>query len=236
MTPPRLIELACPGCDGRVWTIDSDVRGIDGVRAAFETEPYSCAVCSRRGGGWRVVQASPPAFFLQPHRLYPMTQDEFDYWVARLREHFPDSPKLASAGGSWRPWLPEEAEAARLEHEAAHPVFEMRDQDGARRADPDPRTTREWVDIMVPGDWLEFRRHTGHSLRLVRNSDGCIARWRTAEGEDAHVRHGLALDDAYEAARAYLDPRSAPLPSPGRNRWRALGAWLQRSRLVIRTL
>ena len=112
----------------------------------------------------------------------------------------------------------------------------MRDQDGARRADPDPRTTREWVDIMVPGDWLEFRRHTGHSLRLVRNSDGCIARWRTAEGEDAHVRHGLALDDAYEAARAYLDPRSAPLPSPGRNRWRALGAWLQRSRLVIRTL
>ena len=41
MTPPRLIELACPGCDGRVWTIDSDVRGIDGVRAAFETAGFS---------------------------------------------------------------------------------------------------------------------------------------------------------------------------------------------------
>jgi hypothetical protein len=229
MTPPRLIELACPQCDGRVWTVDSDYRGIDGVRTDFAAEPYSCAACGRRGPGWRVAQASPPSFFLQPHRVYPMAQEEFDYWVGCLREHFPNSPKLAQLGAGWRPYLPEEAEAARLQHEAAHPVFEMRDQDGARRRNPDPPTTRDWVDIMVPGDWLEFRRHSGHSLRLVRNDREYIARWRTPDGEDARVREGLSLDAVHQAARAYLDPHAAPVPPAPGKRWRAVRGWVQRS-------
>src|SRR5204862_7049643 len=90
VTPSRLYELACPQCDGRLWIIDSDFRGMDGVRTDFGAAAYPCATCGRRGAGWRLLQTSPPAFFLQPHRLYPMTQDEFDYWVARLREHYPE--------------------------------------------------------------------------------------------------------------------------------------------------
>lgn len=235
MTPPRLFELACPQCDGRQWTVDSDVRGIDGVRTLFDEQPYTCPSCGRRGPGWRIAQASPPAFFLQPNRLYPMTQADFDYWVDRLREHFPKSPKLAQLGSGWRPCLPEEAAAWQREYDARHPVFELRDQDGARRVDPDQRTTREWIEIMVPGDWLEFRRRSGHSLRVVRNDHEYIARWRTPDGEDAHVRHGLTVGDIQDAADVYLDPGAGPLPDARGAGWRAIGAWLQRSWRVIST-
>jgi hypothetical protein len=183
---------------------------MDGVRTEFGAAAYPCATCGRRGAGWRLLQTSPPAFFLQPHRLYPMTQDEFDYWVARLREHYPEHPTLQRP--DFRPFLPEGAEADRRRHAAAFPVYEMRDQDGARREDPDARTTREWVEIMVPGDWLVFLRHGGLSLRLERSEHEYTVRWRLPSGDDAVVRRGLTIGAAYDMARLYLDPRATPLP------------------------
>jgi hypothetical protein len=47
------------------------------------------------------LQKSPPEFFLQPHPLYPMTQEEFDRWHMLLKQHFPDHPKLKDA--RWHP-------------------------------------------------------------------------------------------------------------------------------------
>jgi hypothetical protein len=35
--------------------------------------------------------------------MYPMTPEEFDKWIALLREHFPDHAMLADVGGSWYP-------------------------------------------------------------------------------------------------------------------------------------
>jgi hypothetical protein len=43
-----------------------------------------------RGEGWTLLQQAPPEFLLQPHRLYPMTVDDFAYWLGLLQEHFPD--------------------------------------------------------------------------------------------------------------------------------------------------
>ena len=70
-------------------------------------------------------------------------------------------------------------------------------------------------------------------MRLNRRE--FIARWRTAEGEDARVRPGLSADAAAEAACAYLDPRSPLIPGGRGQGWRTIGAWLQRSWLVIST-
>ena len=35
---------------------------------------------------------------MQPHPLYPMTQDGFDYWVGVLKTHFSDHPLLSELG------------------------------------------------------------------------------------------------------------------------------------------
>jgi hypothetical protein len=104
VTPPRLIELQCPSCSGKHWVIDSDVRGSEMVTGVPE-EPhkYRCPKCGHDGPDHRVLRKSPPEFFLQPHQMYPMTQKDFDYWVAILKEHFPDDRLLAELGKSWRP-------------------------------------------------------------------------------------------------------------------------------------
>jgi hypothetical protein len=53
------------------------------------------------GTGYLVGAKSPPAFFLQPHPMYPMSVEEFDWWVAVLREHFPNHPRLGDLGTRW---------------------------------------------------------------------------------------------------------------------------------------
>ena len=145
-----------------------------------------------------------------------MTQEAFDYWVGLLREHFPEHRSLQRP--DFRPFLPEEAEAARREYEAEHPVYEMRDQDGARRADPDARTTREWVESLAPRDWLVLQRRGGQSLRIERSDHEYIVRWRLPSGDDGAVRRDLTRDAAYDVARLYLDPRCTPLPGTGDDR------------------
>ena len=106
MTPSRLNELTCPNCAQASWIIDSDYRGVDGIMLPYEQREYRCRKCAKSGGGWQLIQQSPPAFFLQPHEMYPMSQDEFDHWVAILRDHFPDHPCLTQLGQSFFPRLP----------------------------------------------------------------------------------------------------------------------------------
>ena len=170
MTPGRLNELRCPGCQQISWVIDSDYRGLDGTRVPYDERRYVCAHCRHDGPGWTLGQQSPPEFLLQPHDLYPMTQVAFDYWVTVLRTHFPAHPMLGRLGTTFVPRLPEEAEAIKEAHARAHPVAEMKDQDGARRVEPDLRTASEWLEIMKHGDTLEFRR------RMVACCTSCSMR------------------------------------------------------------
>lgn len=106
MTPPRLNELRCPTCEQASWTIDSDYRGIDGVKLPYEQRVFSCRHCRKTGQGWNLIQQSPPAFLLQPHDMYPMTHADFDHWVAVLKANFPDHPRLADLGKGFVPRTP----------------------------------------------------------------------------------------------------------------------------------
>lgn len=169
MTAPRLTEVECPECLGKKWIIDGDYRGADiagGVELVYPERSYACADCGRHGPGWSVRQQAPPAFLLQPHDLYPITQADFDHWVAILRTNFPDHPRLAELGSSFFPRTPEDTALAQTEWEREHPVREMRDQDGARRVDPEIFHAAEWLDLMRPGDSLSFLRRDGGLLEI----------------------------------------------------------------------
>jgi hypothetical protein len=107
MTPPRLTELQCPRCQQVLWVIDSDYRGTDAVMLAYNHRRYVCAHCRHDGPGWTVGLQSPPEFLLQPHNLYPMSQEAFDYWVGILRDHFPTHPALSRLGTEFVPRLPD---------------------------------------------------------------------------------------------------------------------------------
>jgi hypothetical protein len=103
-TPPRLVELKCPMCHAHHWEIDNDYRGAELVGAkelSYAERTYRCPACGTSGTGYQVGRKSPPEFFLQPHPMYRMTVEEFDHWVAVLREHFPDHPRLGDVGTSW---------------------------------------------------------------------------------------------------------------------------------------
>ena len=106
MTPARMVELRCPHCHASHWEIDSDYRGADlagGVELSYPERDYFCPHCKRTGPGYAVLQKSPPEFFLQPHPLYPMSENDFAYWVEILRQNFPDDPMLADVYKTWRP-------------------------------------------------------------------------------------------------------------------------------------
>jgi hypothetical protein len=106
MTPQRLIEFACPSCRATHWEIDSDYRGADlvgGKELGYPDREYVCPTCRGRQTGWRIVQASPPEFLLQPHPMYPMTRQAFSYWARVLQEKFPDHPLVSKIGGDFVP-------------------------------------------------------------------------------------------------------------------------------------
>ena len=103
-TPPALVELECPVCHAHHWEIDCDYRGAELIgekELAYGERTYRCPVCGTNGTCYQVGQKSPPAFFLQPHPLYPMTGEEFDHWAAVLRKNFPDHPLLREVGTRW---------------------------------------------------------------------------------------------------------------------------------------
>lgn len=101
-TPPRLVKLQCPACHAIHWEIDHDYRSDDPEgELSYAERVYKCPTCGTMGRGYEVREKSPPEFFLQPHPMYPMSVDEFDRWVAVLRENFPDHPRLRDLGTRW---------------------------------------------------------------------------------------------------------------------------------------
>src|SRR5687768_3435977 len=105
-TPGRLVELRCPRCGAFHWEIDCDCRGadLDGDERGltYPERTYECPACGVSGEGYEVGRKSPPEFFLQPHPMCPMRPTEFNKWVDVLRAHFPNHPRLAQLGKSWR--------------------------------------------------------------------------------------------------------------------------------------
>lgn len=205
MTPPRLTELQCPSCQRISWVIDSDYRGVYGVMLPYDQRRYACVHCRQEGPRWKVGQQSPPEFLLQQHDLYPMTQEAFDYWVGILQAHFPKHPVLSRLGTQFVPRLPEEVAAIRAAHASAHPVGEMKDQDGARRAEPDLRTAIEWLEIMKPGDTLVFSRRDGGTLLLGLDESGHSARCLDGSGGVLAEASGLVERTVREAVECYLN-------------------------------
>ena len=214
MTPPRLSELQCPSCGQVAWVIDSDHRGIGGVMQRYDERRYVCARCGHDGPGWKLEQQSPFEFLSQPHDMYPMTQADFDHWIGVLRTHFPAHPRLNELGTTFYPRLPEEVEAMRADHARAHPVLEMIDQDGARRAEPDSRTAWEWLEIMAPGDSLVFRRRDGATLHVSRDNWGLAARYCDMVGVARSEFRGLDDETVRGAIRRYLQGETSGRVSP----------------------
>jgi hypothetical protein len=205
MTPPRLNELRCPGCQQVTWVIESDYPGMDGEWTPYIERSYACGQCGHDGPGWTLVQQSPPAFLLQPHTLHPMTQADFDYWATVLRTHFPEHPRVKEIGHRFRPFLPEQAEAQRQAHARAHPVSEMKDQDGARREDPDLPLAMEWLEIMKPGDTLLFTRRDGGTLHCALVAGGSFSLRRChANGKVLTDTVGATEAKARKVIRLYL--------------------------------
>ena len=105
-TPPRMVELRCPRCRHHQWVIDHDNRGSELLgqpERSYRERTYHCPACREASTGYKVLQRSPPAFFLQPHLLYPMTTREFARWLAVFRAQFPTDERLRRVGVAWYP-------------------------------------------------------------------------------------------------------------------------------------
>jgi len=85
-----MIELKCPECEAVHWELDADYPGMSEPFIEYSSRPYKCPSCGRTGVGYIVGQKSPPEFILQPHPMYPMTEDEFGYWMRIYETHFPE--------------------------------------------------------------------------------------------------------------------------------------------------
>lgn len=133
-----------------------------------------------------------------------MTQAAFDDWVEVLKTHFPTHPLIADLGTGFVPCLPEEAAAHQAEHCRRHPVAEMKDQDGARRADPTLKDVIDWIDMMRVGDLLLLRRRDGGELRLTRSQSAYAARCVAATGAISAEAAELSLDAIQRLSEKYL--------------------------------
>jgi hypothetical protein len=104
LTPPRLVQFACPTCQGQFGEIDSDYRGGDlfgGIELSYPEREYDCPHCGARNTNCKILQKGPPEFFLQPHDLYPMSVADFNHWYAVFAANFPQDERrkmLGSAG------------------------------------------------------------------------------------------------------------------------------------------
>jgi hypothetical protein len=208
-TPARLSEIECPACQGRQWIIDNDSRGAflaGGVDRGYPERVYRCGGCGREGTGWTVVRQGPAEFLLQPHTVYPMTRADFDRWVKILREHFPNNARLKELGTRFYPFTPEDAAAARATHEREHPVYKIRDQDGAGNDRPHWQDTQARVDIMRPGDTLTLFRRDGGVLELERSGSGDSFTCRATDARKSVVFAATEVDreSALAAMRCYL--------------------------------
>src|SRR5690242_4864940 len=103
MTPARMVELRCPACRRSRWVIDHDFRFMGEPEPGYPDRLYACTRCHHEGGGYEVLQKSPPEFFLQPHPLYKMSNSDFEYWARIFVENFPDNPMRNRLYKSWSP-------------------------------------------------------------------------------------------------------------------------------------
>jgi hypothetical protein len=133
-----------------------------------------------------------------------MTQAAFDHWAEILRAHFPGHPAVVRLGTTFLPRLPEEAEAKRAAHDRAHPVAEMKDEDGARRRDPDLKDVTEWLELMKRGDTLVFRRRDGGSLKLTLDRSTHSAECLDVAGSVQAEASSLDNKAVQQLSRRYL--------------------------------
>ena len=62
MTPPRLVQLGCPGCHRLHFERDSDFRGASLVgeqELSYPQRIYHCPKCQRESAGFRVRRKGP---------------------------------------------------------------------------------------------------------------------------------------------------------------------------------
>jgi hypothetical protein len=126
-----------------------------------------------------------------------MTEAEFDRWVAILRDHVPEFPRLADVGTTFVPCTPEDVAAEVARDRLDRPVKELRDQDGATRRRPSLGDAAEWFDVIRPGDRLRLSRWDGGELSISRSTRGEYS----ARCVDAHG-HGLVDVPALPRVRA----------------------------------
>ena len=157
-----LVQLQCPECSAQFWVIDYDYIG-----PLTPERVYTCTSCGRVGVGHAVIQIAPPQFLLQPHDHFPMTLQEFEHWVAILRENFPDHPLLQD-GRSFVPCTPENS------YQARPAVLEMRDGRGRARARPQLSEAAEWLENLGWMNTLTFDHKNGMKLLLHGSLRGAI--------------------------------------------------------------
>jgi hypothetical protein len=121
-----------------------------------------------------------------------MTQESFDYWVAILKAYFPDHPALRRLGRDFFPRLPSQAVGRREVQGYTRPVLNMTVKDGARSADPDLSTAREWLQAMQPGESLTFNRRDRGALHI--GFDGTAYSACCADGAHTVVVEKTGLD------------------------------------------
>jgi hypothetical protein len=105
MTPARMLGLECPSCHATEWTWHNDHTGLPGGDQRLNPgERFGR--CARCGSDMIVREQSPVHFFFQPDANHPMDAAEFAYWVAILKQQFPDHLKLKQLGTTWYPGYP----------------------------------------------------------------------------------------------------------------------------------
>jgi len=87
----------------------------------------------------------------------------------------------------------------------AHPVVEMRDQDGARRAYPDAHSALDWLDVMRSGDVVTFLRLDGGQLQILGPSTGpCAVRCTGGDGSALAEAQALNHENVRNVVLQYL--------------------------------
>lgn len=182
-TPVRLLELRCPKCNQPHWEMDNDFRGIGGKKIPYPDRTYACCHCRFEGEGYTVLQGSPPEFIMQPHPMYPMSKEDFAYWLAILKREFPKCARLDSER-EFVPFTPEE-------YEAKWPK--------TKRIIADGNTIMQYMyengsefRMIIPGEEIE------HIVRAFAGNTTIEVRVRESASGPENVIAGLSLVEAFQ--------------------------------------
>lgn len=203
-TPAQLFELRCPDCNKTHWEIDNAYRGMDGKKTQFSKCPYFCPHCDYSREGYVVLQESPPHFLLQPHPIFPMTKQDFGYWVDILEREFPSHPRLKELGRSFVPMTPEEAYAR------SPNIVRVTDETGSAQhypqLDREASILFEFMD--EPGNALTFVHKDGRELSVILTDDGKFeTRTRETATSDEEIQSDLARTEAWAMIERFYESR-----------------------------